>query len=413
YTADPQENIVYADKHDNQALFDVVQLAAPAETTIAERARMAQLGHAIVLLSQGIPFHQAGSDLLRSKSFDRDSYNSGDWFNVIDWTGETTNFGRGLPIADKNEANWPIMQPLLANADLAPSPELVQETAEHFQTMLQVRYSSPLFRLQTADQVRDVLRFNNVGPEAVPGVIAMSLYDGGEGDADLDPNAELIVVLFNANADLVSFGDGAMGGVALALHPVLAGQERFMATVAGEVGLTVPGRSVAVFVATEVPDDFALQMEAIDAAIADMRANQPTIEEIRAAEEAAAEEAAVAAAAEVAADRPAPEAVSFPGTIGSALNGADWAPEDAAVAATDAGDGTWRLTGTLPAGSYEFKAAINNSWDENYGAGGAAGGDNIPLVLDAETEVTFVYERATNAVYVLVGDEVIAGERPE
>ena len=52
YTADPQENIVYVDKHDNQTFFDVIQLAAPAEATLADRARMAELGHAIVLLSQ-------------------------------------------------------------------------------------------------------------------------------------------------------------------------------------------------------------------------------------------------------------------------------------------------------------------------------------------------------------------------
>jgi hypothetical protein len=413
YTNDPQENIVYADKHDNQSLFDVVQLAAPDDATVEERARMAQLGHAIVLLSQGVPFHQAGSDLLRSKSFDRDSYNSGDWFNVIDWTGETTNFGRGLPIADKNEANWPIMQPLLANAEVAPTPALVQETTEHFRTLLQVRYSSPLFRLQTAEQVMDVVRFHNVGPEATPGLIVMSLYDGGEGEADLDPNAELILVLFNANPDAVTFADAAAEGIEATLHPALTASDRFADADGGTEGLTAPGRSVAVYVASEAPADFAERLAEQDAAMEETRATQPTIEEIRAEEQAAAEEAAAASAAAANANRPDPASVSFPGTIGAALGGADWAPDDAAVQATDAGDGRWTLTGTLAAGSYEFKAAINGTWDENYGAGGVAGGDNIMLELDAETEVTFVYERAANAVYVLAGDEVIAGERPE
>lgn len=148
-------------------------------------------------------------------------------------------------------------------------------------------------------------------------------------------------------------------------------------------------------------------MSTFDAVVAEACAAQPSIEEIRAEEQAAMGEAPGALNA-------APVSVSFPGTIGSALGGADWAPEDAAVAATDAGDGTWTLTATLPAGSCEFKPAINNSWNENYGAGGVVGGDNIPLTLDAETEVTFVYERATNAVFALsAGDEVIAGERPE
>jgi hypothetical protein len=169
---------------------------------------------------------------------------------------------------------------------------------------------------------------------------------------------------------------------------------------------------VAVYSAAELPAEFAERVAAFDAALEEARSEQPSIDEIRAEAEAAEREAAAAAAAAMAADRPAPESVGFPGTIGAALGGADWTPDDPAVAATDQGDGRWTLVATLPAGSYEFKAAINGSWDENYGAGGVAGGDNLPLVLDAESEVTFVYDRATNAVYALVGDEVVAGERP-
>jgi pullulanase len=82
YTADPQENIVYVSKHDNETLFDAIQYKAPAETLdMAARVRMQNLGNSIVMLSQGVPFFQAGDDLLRSKSLDRNSYNSGDWFN--------------------------------------------------------------------------------------------------------------------------------------------------------------------------------------------------------------------------------------------------------------------------------------------------------------------------------------------
>ena len=42
-------------------------------------------------------FWHAGTELLRSKSLDRNSYNSGDWFNRIDWTGQESTFGSGLP----------------------------------------------------------------------------------------------------------------------------------------------------------------------------------------------------------------------------------------------------------------------------------------------------------------------------
>ena len=51
----------------------------------------------------------------------------------------------------------------------------------------------------------------------------------------------------------------------------------------------------------------------------------------------------------------------------------------AAYITLDPADKIWRLTAVLPAGNYEFKAALNGSWDENYGAGGALNGNNITL----------------------------------
>ena len=36
---------------------------------------------------QGVAYFHAGIDTLRSKSLDRNSYDSGDWFNRIDWSG--------------------------------------------------------------------------------------------------------------------------------------------------------------------------------------------------------------------------------------------------------------------------------------------------------------------------------------
>jgi hypothetical protein len=44
---------------------------------------MCLLAMAACLVSQGVPFVHAGDDILRSKSLDRDSYNSGDWFNRV------------------------------------------------------------------------------------------------------------------------------------------------------------------------------------------------------------------------------------------------------------------------------------------------------------------------------------------
>lgn len=50
----------------------------------------------------------------------------------------------------------------------------------------------------------------------------------------------------------------------------------------------------------------------------------------------------------------------------------------------------------LPAGHHEFKVARTGSWDENWGAGGAQGGANIPLSLTAPAEVLFTFDPATH-----------------
>jgi pullulanase len=91
----------YASVHDNQDLFDAVQLKSSFSDTIATRARRQIMGMGLVTLGQGIPFFQAGDDLLRSKDMDQNSYDSGDWFNKIDWSGQTANWGIGLPIASR------------------------------------------------------------------------------------------------------------------------------------------------------------------------------------------------------------------------------------------------------------------------------------------------------------------------
>ena len=74
-------------------------------------------------LAQTPSFWHAGTDLLRSKSLDRNSYNSGDWFNTLDWTGADNGFGHGLPLKADNEAKWRYQKPLLADPALKPSAD--------------------------------------------------------------------------------------------------------------------------------------------------------------------------------------------------------------------------------------------------------------------------------------------------
>ncbi len=60
------------------------------------------------------------------------------------------------------------------------------------------------------------------------------------------------------------------------------------------------------------------------------------------------------------------------------------------------GDDVWQGTFSLPAGNYEYKAALNNSWDENYGLHGQPNGSNVPLDLPSSTNVKFYYDHKTH-----------------
>ena len=76
---------------------------------------MQLLSLSYVLFAQGIPFIHIGSELLRSKSFLRDSYDYGDWFNKVDFSMQSNNYDVGLPPAAKDQANWPLIKEVLKN----------------------------------------------------------------------------------------------------------------------------------------------------------------------------------------------------------------------------------------------------------------------------------------------------------
>ena len=249
YNADPQENIIYVSAHDNETIFDAIQVKAPAEATIADRVRMNNLALSLPMFSQGIPFFHAGDDILRSKSLDRNSYNSGDWFNKLDWTYTSNNWGVGLPIEGSNY--YSIFQPLLANPGLAPAPSDIKFTGSVFTEMIRIRKSSPLFRLQTADDVIANLTFLNIDPDQIPGLIVMRLTDKDS----IDPVFSEIIVLFNGNPVEVTFTNTSLVSKNYTLHSV---QQKSVDPVvrtssydATNGGFTIPSYTTAVFVIKE------------------------------------------------------------------------------------------------------------------------------------------------------------------
>ena len=240
YAASPRETINYASAHDNQTLWDAVLLKTPANMNSAARVRFQNLAHSYLLLGQGLPFVPAGDELLRSKSFDTDSYNSGDWFNALDWTGHTNGFGKGLPPAEKNEANWALYRTLLGNGALKVTPADITRASDHFRELLRVRSSSSLFRLDTAAQVQQSLSFL----PAPTGVIAMKLSGGVSAT---NPYRDLLVI-FNGSADAVTLNDASASG--MKLHPVLAASSDPIVRTSKMSGTqaSVPALTTAVFV---------------------------------------------------------------------------------------------------------------------------------------------------------------------
>ncbi|MCK6546217.1 pullulanase-type alpha-1,6-glucosidase, partial [Myxococcota bacterium] len=174
YTNDPQETINYVSKHDNQTIFDIAQYKLPTGTSMADRVRVHNLSLAFVAYGQGVPFFHMGDDLLRSKSMERDSYDSGDWFNQVDWSGQRNNWKSGLPNAGKDAMNWSLIRTIFADASIDPTPSHIGAATAAFQEMMMVRKSSRLFRLTTKADVMSRVDFLNVGPSQIPGLIVMT-----------------------------------------------------------------------------------------------------------------------------------------------------------------------------------------------------------------------------------------------
>ncbi|MFI0239132.1 pullulanase-type alpha-1,6-glucosidase [Streptomyces sp. NPDC016845] len=237
YAAAPGDALAYADAHDNESLYDTLTYKLPAATSTADRSRMQVLAMATAALSQGPALSQAGTDLLRSKSLDRNSFDSGDWFNAVHWDCRAGNgFGRGLPPAADNQAKWPYAAPLLKSVPV-PGCAAINGTSAAYQDLLRIRTAEPAFHLGSAGQVQKELSFPLSGKDETPGVITMRLGD--------------LVVVLNATPQRRSQTVPALAGSGYRLHPAQAGGSDAVVKSAsyakGSGTFEVPARTVAVF----------------------------------------------------------------------------------------------------------------------------------------------------------------------
>ncbi|MFC8515750.1 pullulanase-type alpha-1,6-glucosidase [Streptomyces sp. NPDC057257] len=236
YADAPGDAVAYADAHDNESLFDALTYKLPSDTSAADRARMQVLAMATATLSQGPSLSQAGSDLLRSKSLDRNSYDSGDWFNAVHWNcADGNGFGQGLPMAADNEAKWPYAKPLLSTVKVGC--DQIEGASAAYRDLLRIRTTESAFSLDSTGQVQSKLSFPLSGKDETPGVITMELGD--------------LVVVFNATPAEQKQRVTALAGTGYRLHPVqAAGADSIVksSSYERESGtFAVPGRTVAVF----------------------------------------------------------------------------------------------------------------------------------------------------------------------
>ncbi len=251
YALDPQETITYISAHDNETWFDAIQAKVPGSMPMDQRVRVHNLGNAIVMLSQGIPFFHAGDEVLRSKSGDKNSYDSGDWWNRLDFTYESNNWGVGLPPSSANASDWSVLRPLLGNPALKPAKPDITRALDHFTEMLRIRRSSPLFRLRTGEEIKQAVKLYNDGPGQAAGVIAMGITNAAN---RASPYTEVLVV-FNASPEPQELTLDAYAKKDMVLHPVQqSSTDPVVRTSAFERAsgkFKVPGRTTAVFVHSE------------------------------------------------------------------------------------------------------------------------------------------------------------------
>lgn len=157
YASGPYQTISYVDCHDNHVLWDKLKLSAVGASE-TERISMHKLALSIVLTSQGIPFLHAGTEFLRSKKGVENSFESPDSINAIDWGLKSKN----------------------------------NQVFQYVAALIKLRKEHPAFRMQTAKQIAENLRFVNDAPE---GTIVYQL----NGEAVNDEWKEILVI-FNGKS---------------------------------------------------------------------------------------------------------------------------------------------------------------------------------------------------------------------
>ena len=213
----PAQSVNYASCHDNNTLYDRLQLSNP-DATQEELIKMNNLSATIYMTAQGIPFMQAGEEMLRTKvnpngSFNENSYNSSDEVNQMKW-------------------------------DTLEDP-VYADVAEYYKGLIEFRKAHPVLRLTTAEAVAEHVFVVDM-EEA--NVTAFHVTGGLEGE-----NADAMYIVFNPNKEAkeIMLPEGEW-------HICINGEKAGVESL-GKVSekVTVEGVSTLVLVQGDVPNGSA------------------------------------------------------------------------------------------------------------------------------------------------------------
>lgn len=169
WTLTPCQTVNYVEAHDNLTLWDKLVYTNPTDSE-ETRKQMDKMAAAMVFLSQGIPFFQAGQDFLRSKplpggAYDHNSYNSPDVVNSLKWDRKTK----------------------------------YRDVFDYYKGLIEFRKAHTALRMYTAEAIGENMRFFDSLPQRIVG---FGLY----GDCEL----EEIAVFFNPtphSVNMYAFGE--------------------------------------------------------------------------------------------------------------------------------------------------------------------------------------------------------------
>jgi pullulanase len=250
YAATTDETVNYVSAHDGYCLWDSVSAKAPFYSnqrspklaTTFDKQRMVQLSLGLTLFSQGVPFIEGGSEILRSKSGDVDSYDSGDWFNHLNFDLNDNNWAKGIPPSFKNYNDWNFWYPRLNDIFTKPKNIDIEQNLKAFKAYLQIRSNSSLFNSKNLEETTKQVTFFDNDEVFTPGLIAMRLKN----------SKEEMIIIFNSNRYSVNFVNKIFGR-GYKIHPELTTDvDPMLSQVSiSKSQITIPEKTILVL----VPED--------------------------------------------------------------------------------------------------------------------------------------------------------------